>query len=311
MTSTPRNNMWPLLIMGIGCVWLLMVVGTFPEAVGDILKRAWPALTFLFAVDVLLARRKLRIGRRRVDLSVLGVLLTIVILGGIVWFGYQHQANVLRTNHVETLNQTLPPDIARLRVDLNVRRTGVVITPAVEDGRAVLAEFRGSRESVVNMGWSIEGDTAVLTITETAPNSIPKLEDYGRGTLAVMLPADAVIDTLTLTGSRGDVSVDSRLLKIEQINLVVDSGNLALYLPTLDVLQGDLRTDDGGIDIYVPAGMALILKTRGGEPDLKYDSFQYDWLRDGTLKYKAGEPYQFSLDVWLKKGAPLTVTNLE
>ncbi len=311
MTSTPRNNMWPLLIMGIGGVWLLMVVGTFPEAVGDILKRSWPALTFLFGVDVLLARRKLRLGRRRVDLSLVGVLLTIVILGGVVWFGYQHQADVLRTNHVETLNQTLPPDTGHLRVDLNLKRTGVVITPSVEDTRLVQAEYRGSRESVVTMDWTVEGDTAVLSVVETAPNSIPKLADYGRGILTLTLPGDAVIDTLALSGTRGDVSVDSRLLKIEQISLTVDSGNLALYLPMLDVLQGDLRTDDGGIDVYVPSGMALILKAQGGEPDLHYDSFRYDYLRDGTLKYKAGEPYQYSLDVWLKKGAPLTVTDLE
>ena len=58
---TRRNVLWPLIIMAVGGIWLLKVADAFPDAVDDILARAWPALLILFGFDVLLGRRRLRI----------------------------------------------------------------------------------------------------------------------------------------------------------------------------------------------------------------------------------------------------------
>ncbi len=312
MTTTRRSLMWPLIVIAVGSIWLLMVAGAFPEAVGDILLRAWPALLIIFGFDVLLGRRRLRVLRWNVEMSVLGFVATALLLAGVVWFAYREQADVLRTDNVQTFSESLPETVGRVRLDIVLDRTTVTVTPAQDDARLLGAVFTGSRESDVSMGWTVEGDTGVLAVSETHPDAIPKLEDYGRGTLAVTLPPGVVVERFELDGKGGDVTIDLQPIHMEQIAVSVGSGDLTVHLPQVDVLQGQLRTDDGGIELLVPKGMALILKVQDGrDPDFRYDTFQYDLLRDGTLKHKSGEPYQYSLDIWVKNGAPLTITDLD
>ena len=63
MIATRRNYMWPLIVIAVGGLWLLVVADVFPDAVADLLKRAWPALLILFGYDVLFGRRRLPVAR--------------------------------------------------------------------------------------------------------------------------------------------------------------------------------------------------------------------------------------------------------
>jgi len=310
MTHTRRNLMWPLVVIAVGSIWLLMTAGALPEATGDIIQRAWPALLILFGFDILFGRRRLRLWRSSIEMSLVGLMVTVVLLIGLVWLAYRHQADVVRADNVQTFSQALPEGVTHVRLKIALDRTAITANPAT-DPRELKAEFKGSKDSRVSMIWSVEGDTGVLSVTETHASAIPKLEDYGRGTLNLTLPAGAVIDVLDLSNKHGDVTADLQPLQVEQIAVTAGSGNLTLHLPAQDVLQGKLKTGDGGIELFVPQSMALVLKAQGsGEPDYRYDTFRYDLLKDGTLKRRNTEAFQISLDVWLKGGAPLTVTDL-
>lgn len=305
--TTRRNVMWPLLIIAIGSLWLLKVAGAVPDAVGDILLRAWPALLILFGFDVLFGRRRLRVRRLTVEMSLVGLVAVLILLAGIVWFAYQKQADVLRTDNVQTFSQPLPAEVARVHLELSLDRTTVTVKSV--QGSALEAVFKGSRESDVKMIWSVQGDAGILRITETHPNAIPKLGDYGRGTLEVTLPAGAVVDLLSLTSARGDITADLQPLRVQQLDLAVDSGDLKINLPGLDVLQGKLKTGSGSVQLFVPQNMALILKAHGN-PSLQYDTLRYDLLADGTLKRQNVQAFQISLDVWQSSGDPLAITDL-
>jgi len=58
--------------------------------------------------------------------------------------------------------------------------------------------------------------------------------------------------------------------------------------------------------------MALYVKldTGSGEPEYVYDSFRYDLLRDGELRRRNVPAFQYGLDMWLKDGARLTITDV-
>ncbi|MBI5960575.1 MAG: hypothetical protein HY866_17685, partial [Chloroflexi bacterium] len=238
MTTTRRNVMWPLLVIAGGSIWLLMVAGAVPEAVGDILLRSWPVLLILFAFDVLFGRRRVRARRLSIEMNLIGLIVAAAALAGIIFFAYQQQADKLRTDNKRPFSQVLAPEIARVRLDLSLDRTAITIRPAQDDPRELAANFVGSRASEVAMEWSVEGDTGILRILETHTSSIPKLEDYGRGTLEVILPADVVIELFTLTSSRGDITADLRPLRVEQFDFSVERGDLTVELPRLDVSQG-------------------------------------------------------------------------
>jgi hypothetical protein len=311
MTTTRRNLMWPLIIVAVGAIWLLMTAGALPEAAGDIVLRAWPAVLVLFGFDVLFGRRRVQIWRLSVEMSLVGLAVTVVLLVGLVWLAYRNQAEVVRADNVQVFSQVLPEEVNHLRLEISLDRTAVTASPTTANPRELGAEFKGSKDSDVSMIWSVEGETGLLTVTETHASPIPKLKDYGRGTLNLTLPAEAIVDVLDLSNHYGDMTADLQSLRVEQLTVSVDSGDLTVHLPAQDVLQGKLKTG-GGLELFVPQSMALVLKAQGsGEPEYRYDTFRYDLLRDGTLKLRNTEAFQISLDVWLKNGAPLTVTDLQ
>jgi len=312
MTTARRRVMWPLLIVALGTVWLLAVAGAIPGAVSDLLQRAWPALLILFGFDVLLGRRRLPLGRSGVEMGWVGLALTVVLVAVVAALAYREQADVVRTENVQTLTQALGADVEHIRVDAQVMRTAVTVGVAEDGADEVRAVYRGSRESRVTMVWSVEGDTGVLTISEEARNAIPKLEDYGRGTLELLLPAGATVEVLRMAGDSGDVTADLTKLRVAQFALDFDAVDVTLRLPTLDVMQGRVATRNGDIELVVPAEMALDVKldTGSGEPEYVYDSFRYDLLRDGELRRRNVPAFQYGLDVWLKDGARLTITDV-
>lgn len=312
MTSTRRSFMWPTIIVTVGSIWLLMTAGAIPEAVGDILVRAWPALLIIFGLDVLVGRRRLRISRLTIDMNFLGLIITILVVVGVVWFAYQKQASVVRDDQVQTFSQTLSEDITKVQINVAVNRISVTALPASENGRDLKAEFNGSNESEVTIDWSVQADTAVLTITEKAPDTIPKLENYGRGSLHVTLPTEIPVEVFTLVTEQGDVDINMQPLRIDQLNLTTDQGDVTLNLPASTVLNGTLINRDGQIELTVPEGVALFLKLDqgSGSPSYRYDSFRYDVLLNGTLQRKNSAAFQVGLTITMKDNAPLIVNDL-
>ncbi len=310
---TRRNVLWPLIIMVVGGIWLLKVADAFPDAVDDILARAWPALLILFGFDVLLGRRRLRILRWRIDTSLIGVAIMLVLVVGVVVFAYRKQADVVRADNVQTFSDVVADEVDRVRLKVNVERTSITVKPAEGDPRGLDVTFKGTNASRVNIAWSAEGDAGVLTVDEAYRDAIPKLEDYGRSTLEIALPTSVVIELFDVSGGEGDAALDLRSLYMRQILLAIDAGNIQMYLPSFDVLQGDLRTGDGSIELLVPASSALDVKLApgSGTPNYRYDEDKYDVLLNGEIKPTNTTAFQYALNVWLKGGASLVITDLE
>jgi hypothetical protein len=310
MTTARRRVLWPLLIIALGVLWLLVAADALPNAVGDLMGRAWPALLVFFGFDVLWGRRRLRVRRLAVEMGWIGLLLTAALLAGVIALAYRQQADVLRSENVQTLVQALAPDVERVRVDARVLRTAVTISAAA-DGEELRAVYAGSRESYVTMAWSQDGGTGLLSVAEEARNAIPRLADYGRGTLELLLPAGTYVEVLQVAGDSGDLAADLAQMRVAQLALTAGEGDVTVQLPTLDVMQGRITARSGGIELIVPEGMALDVKLEAGsgEPVYVYDSFRYDLLRDGELRRRNVAAFQYVLDVWLKDGAELTITD--
>jgi hypothetical protein len=313
MTVTRRNVMWPLIIMAIGCVWLLMVTGAFPEAIKDLIIRAWPALLILFGFDVLVGRRRVRVSRWRVPLSLVGLVGTVVLLGVVVWLAYANQADKLRTDNSEIFAGTLTDEITQMRIEITMDHTTVTVNPAQENSRELSVEFLGSKESDVEVDWSVEGETAILIVTETHPNAIPKLEDYGRGTLDVVLPTDVTIEQLDLTVNEGDVTVDMQPLQMGRFELVANDGKLTLDLPAQLASSDSLvKVHGGGIELTIPEEMALWVNPAPGtgKPNYDYDVLRYFVVADGTLRPENTENFpEMNLSVSVKGGTRVTVND--
>lgn len=315
MIATRRNFMWPLLVITIGSVWLLVVADVLPAAVDDLMARAWPSLLILFGYDIVFGRRRLPVARWTVDTSLIGLVIMVVFLAGVIWFAYEEQGDVVRDDNVVVFAQTLPDEIERVQISVALERTAITINPSIGSSRALGAEFKGSNESVVAMDWAVEGTTAILSIDERYGSSLPRLADYGRGTLDITLPSGILIDALALTGSAGDVVVDLSPIRMQALTIDVVQGDITLYLPALYTLDADLRSDQGNIELFVPPNMLLNLKPGEGSamPNYDYDRLRYDLLANGELKpaNMTSPAYNYTLDIWLPGNSWLTVTDIQ
>jgi hypothetical protein len=52
-----RGLRWPLLLSGLGVVWLAHALGALPAGWPDRLGRLWPAILVVMGLDMLLGRR--------------------------------------------------------------------------------------------------------------------------------------------------------------------------------------------------------------------------------------------------------------
>jgi len=311
MTSPRRTILWPIIIIAVGSIWLLMVAGAFPEAVGDILMRAWPALLILFGFDMLVGRRRLRISRWQLPLNVAGLVITLALLGGVVWFAYAKQADEVRADQVKVLAEPLGEGISRIRLEAALTRTGIRLE--VADENTVSAEFKGSRESAVEMTSAVEGETLVINVSESNLNSIPKLEDYGRSTLILRVPAGTAIERLDLSSSEGGMVLDLQPLSVERVALESGQGDVKVILPAENTLTGTMVVADGGLELQVPPNMALTVEFQGqGRPNYQYDQDNYQKLEGGPLESEdANGQFQISLDVTLDNGANFTLVDIQ
>jgi hypothetical protein len=314
MTAARRSVMWPLIIMVVGAIWLLMVAGAFPPAIGDILLRSWPALLVLFGFDVLIGRRKLRIGQFAVSMNWVGVIATVIMLMVLVWLAYEKRADVLRDEYVKTISQPVGAEITQVQLDVSLDRTTVTFHPS--QAAELQAEFKGSEESSVTMNWTTDGTTGILRIAETHPNSIPSLENYGRGTLDIAVPASLYLALVQIDSSEGDTTVDLTGLQVDRVELTVGEGNLNVVIPQpisdQQVFTGILKASNGNLDIQVPSTVALRLdqSSGSGQPTYHYDPRQYDELRNGLRRVNVlAEEFRFILTIEVKDGAVVTVTD--
>jgi len=314
MTSARRNLLWPVVILAVGVVWLLVALEAVPQAVGDLLVRAWPALLVLAGLELLLSRRRLPGLGRRIPISSIILLVMLAALGVIIALAYQKQGRAVRRDNTQAFDQVLPEDMRRLEVVAALDRTAFSAGPAGEQGaRALEATYQGSRSHDVAMDWAVQPGAGALSITETSTESIPRLEDYGRATLDLALPTKTSITLLRLVSEAGNGTLDLESLQIERVEVALADGSLVITLPAGEALSGRLTVRGGSVELRVPPQVALTvtLAEGSGEPSYDYDDLKYDLLRDGTLKLKNATEFQVGLTVWLESGAALRVIDLD
>ena len=313
MTAARRNFLWPLLIVALGAAWLLISMDAVSEAVGDLLRRAWPALLVLLGLEALVGRRSLAIGSRRLPANMLTLLVVLVALCVVVARAYQKQGDSVRSDNVRVFDETLPEDIRQVEVTASLRRTALTVGAAEAGSRTLAARYAGSRDSTVTMDWETQAATGTLAISEVGSGSIPRLADYGRATIDVALPDKTPIPLLRLESEAGDGTLDLLALQIQRLEATLSDGSLVVTLPSGEALNGRLEVRGGDLELRVPRGVPLTLSLAegSGEPSYDYDDLRYDLLRDGTLKLENATEFQIGLTVWLESGATLRVIDLE
>ncbi len=295
---TPRRT-YPLLglvVLAVAVYALISALGLVPAGVQDLIGRAWPALLVLAGLAILL--------RGRVPVSgLVAVAATVLVTGAIGLAAFQGRAGQPSQDNRVPIEQAIPPDLALLRVRLNLLASDVQVLSGLTP-ESVRGQFRGSLASQISFSYQEAADrSATLTLTEARTEGLPALDQLGRGVLELELPPDIPLD-IEFVGADGDATLNLNDVALERLNVSVGGGDLILTLPTHQPVlvpagesNGTLTASTGNITLFVPQSVAARLElNRGGsgiEP--QFDAAQYNYLVGDVLESRTIDTAPFAL----------------
>lgn len=246
-----RSIIGPLLLIGIGLLFLLNNLGLLNWSVWDVIFRLWPVFLIAAGLDLVIGRS-----------SVWGSLVAIVVIIAVVALGvsYVQGSGPLAAGARESLSY--PIGVAK--------RAEIHLSPAV--GVVRLTSFGSTTELMAGSTWvgggmqvvkdfSAQGENAVLNIhAEGAGVFFPTFGPPGQATwdlqLSPALPADLTIDL-----GAGQSIVDLRGTKVYDLRISQGIGQTVVYLPRNGVVKANLSSAIGEMVVVIPPGVAARIHT--------------------------------------------------
>ena len=239
-----RSFFWPIVLIGVGVIWLLGSLDILPHSSLRMLLRMWPLIFIVIGLDILFGRRSPLIG----GLIGLGaVALVIIMLLLAPSLGMEVNGELKTLNFSESLGGA-----ASARIDLDLERYSTTIEALSDSNLLIEAEL----DTLTDVVFSASGD-------QEKSVSLKPVEDYGfdyewydfvDARWEIGLNPEVPLDLIVDVGS-GSVTVD--LIDLEITDLVIDggSGSVDLTLPA-STLQYQVNIDggSGSCDIELESG---------------------------------------------------------
>jgi hypothetical protein len=267
-----RSVFWPILLIGVGLVWLLQNLNLIPGWNWGTIWQLWPIFLIAIGLDLLVARRSPILGAI-VALGTIGVIIALVVAG--TSFGIQRNPDVITEQFSEELGSATSAHIA---LDFSV-------------GPALLEALEGSNDlfqaEVTHLGEvefsssgtnrkTIQLDTKELSFNSGWFDFVNERELKWEVSISPEIPVE-----LDINGGVGEAELDLSELDITDLELNIGVGEFRIYLPAtgesynakiagsvgdtyIEVAEGaDIRLDiDGGVGevtIKLPADAAVRL----------------------------------------------------
>ena len=290
--SSHPTRFWPVILIGVGILWLLGNLGVIGSANIAAVLQLWPLLLILVGIDLLFGRQSRAVSTL---LGLLGVALVVVIALFGPQFGLGGDAQVKDHQFSVPIDNT-----ASATVELDTAGAPVQISALSDSNNLFEADIRDSGnfrfnaqgtqntthitlgQSGLSFGWMfLFGDDATPRQWDVrlSPNvPLDLILDGGSGALQLDL------DTLQLRMLRvdgGSGAVDIKLPATEtEMTTAFDVGSGAWSLSVPDRAQIDLIFDDmgsGDVAITVAENLGVRLEVQdGGSGDAIAQGFQQE-----------------------------------
>ncbi len=229
-----RSFFWPLLLIGVGIVWMLANVGVIESFSLGFLLRLWPVALIAIGLDLMFGRRSPIFGA----LIGLGVVAFVVLL-----LVMAPNLDVNLGPELNTLNLSEPlDDASSARIDLELSHYPTTIG-VLEDSNALI---EAELDTLEDVSFNVRG--ANNKVVKLEPHGVTSVFDWV-GTLGndarweIALSPQVPVD-LRVDGGSGSVRLDLENMNLERFNIDGDSGSTRLILPS-STESYDVRLDGG------------------------------------------------------------------
>ncbi len=253
-----RSLFWPILLVGVGIVWLLSNLGMIqPVSLGSILK-FWPVLLIVFGMDMLFSRRYPWVG------AVVG-LLAVAGVVALLMFG----PRVGITTGTDTKTETFASPLEGVKTaeyTFDTSSSPVTIS-ALDNNKTDLISadvtYRGTMRFDVN-----GSDHTTVWMSEYSDNSSWLNWDFSFDNLKwdIGLSPEVPSDII-LNGGSGSITMNLSGLQLTSLQTDLGSGASTITLPqSEEAYSVDIASGSGSVTVRVPeqASLTLSLDTGSG-----------------------------------------------
>jgi len=251
---------WPLLLIGVGVMFLLENLGVINEGVWRIAYRLWPLVLIALGLDVLMGRRPGWWPAITVVL-ILGMFAAGAWLVGIT--GQVFDEEILYKNFVQELNGA-----ASAKVDIDFGAGQLDIQSGAQKGELVRGKLGYTNTLNYYQNFEVLGDTAVFKINSKQTDIAPKWLFNPQGgdniikwdiNLSAFVPLELDINT-----GVGQSELDLSELNITELDVSVGVGESTIYLPSTGQFEAHISGGIGKLVVYIPEGMAARVHVSSG-----------------------------------------------
>ena len=247
-----RSLFWPIVLIGIGVVWLLGAMGVIPNINWGMLASLWPLILIVIGLDILIGRRSTA-GGAIVGLLAVAAVVVLLVVGPSLGLA---TSGTLKTQMLASeIGTATSADIT-----MNFASLPVALT-ALTDKTSLLS---GEIDYYGALNYSESGNPTRrirLAQTGTSGFSIP-WDSNARWDIALTpnLPID-----LTIDGGSGSANLELGELRLTSFSLDQGSGSLTLELPpSTQHYNANINGGSGSMNLTFPADGDLTVRLNGG-----------------------------------------------
>ncbi len=245
----------PVILIGLGIIWLLNNLGILEWSVWEMIFRLWPALLIAAGLDLL-------IGRRSVWGSLLALVLVLAVLAGALWlFGVGIGTG--QVSAAEEIRQALD----------GATQAEVVIGPGVGTLHIeALSELANLVEGAIHLSrgeratpeFAVEGETATFTLRSEGVAFGPFVGSWDdqRGWDLGLNPDVPLQLEVSLGVGRSDVDLTG--LTVSDLEVSMGVGQTTVILPDEGRFQAKIEGAIGQTVVVIPAGLAARIRVDTG-----------------------------------------------
>lgn len=248
-----RSLFWPVVLIGVGIIWLLVNLNVLPAGGLWLLGRFWPLLLIWIGLDLLFGHRSPLLGA---GLGILAVIVVVVVVvGGPTW-GWGGATGSVELRHERFTEQLGQATSATVNLELSHAPT--TITSPAESGVLIDADlrYRGTVDFEVSGGARRRVDlshagTSGIWIGNWGPTG---KDEAWTISLAGGLPLDLSLDL-----SSGRTDADLRGVSARSILVEASSGSVTAQLPAVQAVRysTNWEASSGDARVEVAPGATL------------------------------------------------------
>ena len=244
----------PVILIGLGVVFLLNSLGLLAWSVWEVIFRLWPILLIALGLEIILSRLS-------TWGSLLALALTVAILAGGVW--------LLRTD-IGTGQVVAGEEVSQALGEAT--RAEVVIEPGVgalhiealpESASLVKGVIRAGRGQRVRRHFAVVGQTATFTLRTEGATFVPFI-GWGdqRGWELGLAPQVPLGLEIGLGAGLADVDLTG--LTVDDLTVSMGIGQTTVILPDEGRFQARIEGAIGETVVVIPAGLAARIRVDTG-----------------------------------------------